>query len=105
LNITTITHVAKLSAAGCAAGSGGYRLMYIICIYIYIYNAEDGILNILRFRGRVHVCKVFDRIKKTTCIGRVMERGQLWQEYEMRKIDAFYRLRRFIGNISKIETV
>ena len=65
MNITTITHVAraaKLSASGCAAGAGGYRLMYIICIYIY--NAEDGILNILRFRGRVRVSKVFDRKKK-----------------------------------------
>lgn len=29
-----------------------------------MYTTEDGILNILRSRGRVRVCKVFDRIKK-----------------------------------------
>lgn len=29
-----------------------------------MYTTEDGILNILRSRGRVRVCKVFDRMKK-----------------------------------------
>jgi len=103
LNITTITHVAravKLSASGCAAGAGGYRLMYIICIYMY--TTEDGILNILRSRGRVRVCKVFDGIKeKTKCTGRVTEEGTALAR--IRNADTFYWLRRVIMcSISKI---
>jgi hypothetical protein len=98
LNITTITHVARCKAlrfglcsrCGWVSAYVYYMRMYII----YIYITEDGILNILRSRGRVGVRKVFDREKKTKCTGRVTEEGTTLAR--LRNTDTFYRLRRVI---------